>query len=332
MSSCDGPSAISSEVGFDGAQVEGQRTKSDAEKLLSSMEALLSRVLASQQTPTANTTHSTQLLPFNPDDEESDVEAWCNITEAIVLKKNLNGIDLLMALTSALKGRAAACITKVNINEMTWTVVKQCLMAKFSKPKLPQDYFDDILRFQIAAKETVSESALRLWSLIERIPKCTMPEEVVTGFVISVLCKKDGLIRRELNAHNIMTRTQLFRVLGGVSLKRQSDGGGDTSEPEIKRFRSVERFSGRCSFCGIRGHRFADCRKRRDNFGSASQEVPSSSRTLKNTTSVSCYTCGKKGHVTTNCPDKKNGSKAAVMEVQHCEHRPSRGTLKTSSG
>ncbi|XP_046965725.1 uncharacterized protein LOC124534090 isoform X2 [Vanessa cardui] len=208
-----------------------------------------------------------------------------------------------MALTSALKGRAAACITKVNINEMTWTVVKQCLMAKFSKPKLLQDYFDDILRFQIAAKETASESALRLWSLIERIPKCTMSEEVVTGFVISVLCKKDGLIRRELNAHNITTRTQLFRLLGGVSLKRQSDGGGDTN-----------------------------CRKRRDNFGSASQEVPSLSQTLEKTTSVSCYTCGRKGHVTTNCPDKKNGSKAAVKEVQHCEHRPSRGTLKTSSG
>ncbi|CAH2089617.1 unnamed protein product [Euphydryas editha] len=331
MSSGEGLSGFSSEVGCDGAQAESQRTKTDAEKLLSSMEALLSRVLAAQQTPTANTSHSTQLLPFNPDDVESDVEAWCNITEAIVLKRNLDGIDLLMALTSALKGRAASCITKLNLNEMTWSVVKQSLMAKFSKPKLLQDYFDDILRFQIGAKETASEAALRLWNLIERIPKIEMPEEVVTGFVISVLCQKDGLIRRELNAHNITTRTQLFRILGGVSLKRRSDGV-DTSEPETKRFRSVERFSGRCNFCGITGHRFAECRKRRDNSGPAPHDVLSSSRISENTTSVTCYTCGQRGHVTTNCPDKKNGSKAAVKVVQHCKHRPSGGTLQTSSG
>ncbi|CAH2109087.1 unnamed protein product [Euphydryas editha] len=214
---------------------------------------------------------------------------------------------------------------------MTWSVVKQSLMAKFSKPKLLQDYFDDILRFQSGAKETASEAALRLWNLIERIPKIEMPEEVVTGFVISVLCQKDRLIRRELNAHNITTRTQLFRILGGVSLKRRSDGV-DTSEPETKRFRSVERFSGRCNFCGITGHRFAECRKRRDNSGPAPHDVLSSSRISENTTSVTCYTCGQRGQVTTNCPDKKNGSKAAVKVVQHCKHRPSGGTLQTSSG
>ncbi|CAH2096659.1 unnamed protein product [Euphydryas editha] len=138
-------------------------------------------------------------------------------------------------------------------------------------------------------------------------------------------------IRRELNAHNITTRTQLFRILGGVSLKRRSDGV-DTSEPETKRFRSVERFSGRCNFCGITGHRFAECRKRRDNSGPAPHDVLSSSRISENTTSVTCYTCGQRGHVTTNCPDKKNGSKAAVKVVQHCKHRPSGGTLQTSSG
>lgn len=158
-----------------------------------------------------------------------------------------------------------------------------------------------------------------------------MPEEVVTGFVISVLCQKDSLIRRELIAHNITTRTQLFRILGGVSLKRRSDGV-EANEPEAKRSRATERFSGRCNFCGISGHRFAECRKRRDALGSVeTRDTPSASRPLEKTTDVTCYTCGKKGHVTTNCPDKRNGGKAAAKEVHHCEHRPSRGILTTAS-
>lgn len=331
MSSGEGPPGSSSEVGCGEARDEGPRTKTDAEKLLNNMEMLLSRVLAAQQTPAVNTSQPTQLLPFNPDDPDADIEGWCNITEVIVQKKNLDGVDLLMALTSALKGRAASCITKLSLQEITWSVVKQSLLARFSKPKLFQDYFDDILRFQIGAKETASESALRLWNLIERIPKVVMPEEALTGFVISVLCQKDSLIRRELNAHNITTRSQLFRILGGVSLKRRSDSG-DINETEIKRYRPTERFSGKCNFCGILGHRFAECRKRRDNSGLMSQDTPSSSRVSESINSVTCYMCGQKGHVTTNCPDKKNGSKAAVKEVHHCEHRPSRGTLVTSSG
>ncbi|CAH2105272.1 unnamed protein product [Euphydryas editha] len=329
MDNDDGHPVPTSEVGSDRARIEGEKTKTDAEKLLNSMESLLSRILTTHQTPTVSTSYPTQFLPFDPDDPESDIDGWCNVTEAIVQNKRLEGIDLLMALTSALKGRAAACITKLKVSEMSWSIIKQTLLAKFSKPKLLQEYFDEILNFQIGTKETAAESALRLWSLIEKIPLVTMPEEVVTGFVISVLCQKDGIIRRELNAHNVTTRAHLFRILGGVSLKRRIESG-DTREPETKRFRTVERFNGRCNFCGISGHRYADCRKRRDDTGSVkSQDTPSASRVPD---MVTCYACGQKGHVATSCPERKNGGKAVVKEVQHCEHRPSRGILATSSG
>lgn len=95
-----------------------------------------------------------------------------------------------MAITGALKGRAATCLSKLNLERITWSSVKKILIARFSKPKLIQDYFDEILRFQTGGKETASESALRLWNLIERIPDCTMSENVITGFMISVLCQQ----------------------------------------------------------------------------------------------------------------------------------------------
>lgn len=43
-------------------------------KLLNNMETLLSRVLAVHQVPTVNTNHPTQLLPFNPDDPDADID------------------------------------------------------------------------------------------------------------------------------------------------------------------------------------------------------------------------------------------------------------------
>ena len=190
----------------------GSNSSSSGSELLVTMEALLTRLLATSQPSSAPppTTSGVQLIQFNPDDAGADIEGWCRVSEIIVNSKKLSGVDLLVALTSALKGRAADCLTKIRLEDLTWDTVKQMLLARFSTPKLMQDYFDDIMRFQIGAKETACESAMRLWSLIENIPELVMKEEVITGFVISVLSLKDNLIRRELNSYAITTRAQLF--------------------------------------------------------------------------------------------------------------------------
>ncbi|XP_063825371.1 uncharacterized protein LOC135074938 [Ostrinia nubilalis] len=117
------------------------------------MEILLSRIVAAQQ-PIATGMNAVQLIHFNPDDADADVEGWCRVSEMIIQSKKLEGVALLMALTTSLKGRAAACLTKLPLNELSWELVKQTLCAKFAKPKLIQDYFDEIMRFQIGVKET----------------------------------------------------------------------------------------------------------------------------------------------------------------------------------
>ncbi|XP_045452356.1 uncharacterized protein LOC123661440 [Melitaea cinxia] len=334
------PSPLS-EVGCNAEQQKEERQQlpeeSNAVKLLNSMQALFTQAyeLSKMKTASSNSNPSTiQLIPFNPDDPEADIEGWCRVTEIIVHKKCLEGVDLLVALTGALKGRAATCITKFNLNELSWDVIKQTLRAKFSKPKLLQDYFDEILRFQISSKETASEGALRLWNMIESIPKTEMQEEVITGFVISVLSQKDSLIRRELNAHAITTRAQLFRILGGVSLKRRIEGP-DVQESDPKRARWSEntRFPGKCHWCGLPGHRVADCKKKREDCGSsrsAQQNATSSAHVLERG-QTTCYACGKAGHLATTCPDRKSGA-VSRKEVNICEQRLSRGILRTSSG
>lgn len=328
-----GPEEPISEVGSEGQNRPPSEASSTG--FLNSMEALFTRLLAAttQSASSVNHTNMVQLLPFNPDDADADVEGWCRVTEIIVNSKKLSGVDLLVALTSALKGRAAATLTKVRLDELTWDTVKQVLMAKFCQPKLIQDYFDDILRFQIGAKESASESAMRLWSLIERIPKVEMTEEVITGFVISVLCLRDNLIRRELNSSAIVTRAQLFRTLGSISLKRRAEPSESHIETDQKRPRlSESKFHGICHRCGVSGHKQIDCRRPRQDTSSLRQASSSSlDQANIKPSSMSCYTCGKPGHVSTACPEKRSGG-SAVKEVNTCEHRTSRGTLTASSG
>ncbi|CAK1553185.1 unnamed protein product [Leptosia nina] len=68
-------------------------------------------------------------------------------------------------------------------SQMTWPQIKELLLAKFAKPMMLQDHFDLIIRFQVGAKETATEAAIRLWNIIRRIPRTEMLEDITTGFV-----------------------------------------------------------------------------------------------------------------------------------------------------
>nr|XP_049708441.1 uncharacterized protein LOC126057098 [Helicoverpa armigera] len=324
-----------SEVGSKRDHAEDtQPSKSDpATQLLSSMESLLSRLVSIPPPQAAVSSNVTpKLIPYDPDDKAADIEDWCALTEVIVENKNLDGVDLLMALTRALKGRAATCLTKLNLKNISWCSIKQLLLARFAKPKLIQDHFDEILRFQIEAKETASESALRLWSMIEQIPKAELSEEVITGFVISVLCQKDNLIRRELTSHVVTTRAQLFRILNGISLKRRTDNTDGCQDPDVKRPRVTDtRFLGKCHRCGVRGHKQFECKSRKEDQVSKPSDY-STSTNKQDKTAITCFSCGKTGHTSPTCPDKKRPGGLANKEVNLCGHHPSRSSLETSSG
>ncbi|XP_052749153.1 uncharacterized protein LOC128200275 [Galleria mellonella] len=269
---------------------------------------------------------TTNLVRFDPDDPDSDIEGWCSINEVIIKHKDLKGTDLLLALTHALRGRAAACLTKLKTNSITWENIKDLLLAKFSKPMLMQDYFDRIIKFQMTNKETVADAALRLWQLIESIPKANLSDEIITGFVISVLSHIDHNIRRELCSHNITNKPQLFRILRSVSLKRRGEEVNfnyDNKRPRFNVTHTATSFYGNCHRCGEIGHKIFNCPRNGGN-NSQMQKLPTPRNERR---PVTCDACGKPGHIATACSATKN-NEVSKKEVKLCNKRTVTGELE----
>ncbi|XP_011872774.1 PREDICTED: uncharacterized protein LOC105564750, partial [Vollenhovia emeryi] len=328
-----------SEVGSEEQMLEeenlrstGRNTLMSGSVTLSDMEAFFSKLMS-------NTSGTLNALPnlvrFDPDDVDADIEGWCNVNEIIVRSKRLDGTDLLLALTRALRGRAASVLMKLKSDQITWNYVKDLLLSKFSKPMMMQDYFDRILKFQINQKETAADAAVRLWGLIEAVPKLHMSEEVIVGFAISILSHHDQTIRRELNANIISTRSQLCRILRGITLKRRHD---ETETDDNKRLRpsvsaTLSAFRGSCHRCGEMGHKSFSCpQNRRDSSLStlqSSNHKPTARQEDKRL--PICYICSKSGHLANSCPEKReNKGKSITKEVNLCDRKAAQGILDIS--
>lgn len=89
-----------SEVGCEGlASEENSYARSSVPasepSLSQQMQLFLSRLMAISQ-PQTSSSASTQLIKFDPDDDEADIEGWCNVTEIIVNDRRLEGAELLL--------------------------------------------------------------------------------------------------------------------------------------------------------------------------------------------------------------------------------------------
>lgn len=291
------------------------------------MEAMFKKMaecINSQHNPSSSM--PTVLAPFDPDVPESDITNWCALSEMIIEKRKLQGVDLIITLTHSLKGRAATCLTKIQPDKISWPSIKDMLISSFSKPMMMQDHFDQIIKFRLGNKDSPAEAGLRLWQLIERIPDANLPEHVITGFVVSVLSQCEDKIRRELNSVVVNDKHQLFRILRGFSLKRYNDESV-SSEIEPKKIRTSTSFRGNCHFCGKLGHRGFECR---DKLRFTNKNVSVSHKPEQTKTMTSCYICHDTSHIASNCPKrftKKEDIASSSKQVNLCS-KAARGILE----
>ncbi|XP_026746101.1 uncharacterized protein LOC113507445 [Trichoplusia ni] len=284
------------------------------------MEAALLKLAEKLSRPVPSATPvPVTLVKFDPHVPDADIEGWCKLTDMVISCKQIVGVDLILALTNALKGRAASCLTKVNHEDLTWPTIKDLLLSTFSKPMTMQDHFDGVIKFQLG-KESAAQGGLRLWQLIEKIPDVKMPDNVITGFTISVLSQCNDAIRKELNSS----------IVHDKSDKRKQDELED-SGTESKKPRLSVPFRGNCNFCGRIGHRASECRNKNQTVIKPAGTSMKQSQHGSSSSSITCYVCNEPGHVASACPNRREKVKQAekttnIKAVNVCS-KTARGTL-----
>lgn len=82
----------------------------------SGTDALLTKLVEALTTYRPVSNVPAALVIFDPDAPDSDIVNWCSLSEIVIKSMKVEGIDLILALTRSLKGRAVMCLTKIKPN------------------------------------------------------------------------------------------------------------------------------------------------------------------------------------------------------------------------
>jgi Zinc knuckle len=155
---------------------------------------------------------------------------------------------------------------------------------------------------------------------VAEAPTVVISEERLTEIIISKMpmnymstvqaitdAKGAGLTREELEIalEKRYRLIQLSRSIGSKSGKKKSSkDDSDDEDTEV----ALNAIAGKCFKCGVKGHRAAECPKKKDSGGNKSSGKSGTSGQRK--FQGNCNNCGKKGHKADDCWDlEKNRSK-----------------------
>lgn len=277
-----------------------------------------------------------KLPPFEPSSEFADPEGWCAIVDLWVAKYEPDQMELIMALSRALKGEAANWMVSAKPVEKDWTSLKAEFLAVFAKPLDPLEQFSEAVNGKKKTSEhtTLIDEMLHSMRTILALLKNRDSDE---AFAVLVACyfgsTRESFVRRRFQAERPKDAKTMCSMLQGRLGKRSALSPSRPHTEAKRRAPSPKRekgshFSGRCHNCGRNGHRAIHCRRRR---------MPSTSHqdSRRENRSVSCYTCGKPDHISPNCPSASRKPRADIPEkrVSLCEKQPMpAGQLKLISG
>ncbi|KAI5696555.1 hypothetical protein M8J75_014479 [Diaphorina citri] len=105
-----------------------------------------------------------QLIEFDPD-KKQDAQAWVLTTELSVEREQLEGSDLLLALSRALKGRAAQWFTTNFNHHLTWTNFKFMFLKEFDAINTTASTMIEFMSSSIGKPEEYVSYITKMYSL-----------------------------------------------------------------------------------------------------------------------------------------------------------------------
>lgn len=327
--------APTSEVGTNRANEKARGENPDTEQwrmMLEIQNEQMRALIQALKVPRPNN-HVT-LPEFDPDKREADPQSWCATADLCLADNPLEGCQLIVALSKALKGTASTWLSQVTYSGITWPQFKELFSARF----VPTETIPATLIQLSASKpkegETYGAYASRLMSSLLNRWKNASTEQIAVSVVLAHLAQIDTRLHRLAFTTEINTRHNLQQELQAYSyLKRKAPQDvTDTSENAKRARMSTPPL---CYICGKPGHKQADCRFKTKDVKKQPMSSTTHTRTTQQPTpkgALVCFKCGQPGHIASRCASAASAAAPsaaprAERRVDLCVVEPPAGSL-----
>ena len=201
---------------------------------------------------------------FNPEIAGSDPVVWCATVSAIMEKCPLQDKQLYLAIYHALQGTAAWLLKQVPADDLTWAKFKEYFLLCYGGTETATSALMRIFNETPLNDETTGAFGNRLRSLLSARWENVTIDEIINAVVLFRLISYDQRVEQIALTNNIQTQDQFHKEMRAFSRSRTSlvpSSNNPSAKPEAKRSKPSN-LRTKCYYCGITGHKTANCRKR----------------------------------------------------------------------
>ncbi|CAH2211241.1 jg27892 [Pararge aegeria aegeria] len=329
-SSQNPPDPTSEVVSHRAKEIHTENNETQWRLLFETQTQQMKELIQTLKTPSNN--NNIVLPEFNPDRHDCDARLWCATADLCLDGNVLNGGQLIVMISKALKGSASTWLAQITYPGMTWAQFKELFTARFVNVETSAATLINLNNDKPQENETYAAYASRLVTLLLTRWKNVSIEQIAVSMVVAQLAQFDTRLQRLAFTTEITSRHQLQKELQAFSyLKRKAPMDTRTDDKNNKRPKFSSQSLIKCHACGKIGHKQAECRTRKTEARRPTPVPTSTSadqRRQLNGSSVVCYKCGNQGHIASRCTASGPSVTTPVEKrVDLCEVKSPSGVL-----
>lgn len=125
------------------------------------------------------------LPEFDPDKTDADARSWCATADLCFADNPIEGGQLIVAISKALKGTASAWLASVSFPGMKWTEFKELFIARFVSTETPAGTLIKLSTDKPKEGETLAAYGSRVMSSLFNRWKNLAVEQIVVATTVA---------------------------------------------------------------------------------------------------------------------------------------------------
>ncbi|XP_013138560.1 PREDICTED: uncharacterized protein LOC106103361 [Papilio polytes] len=282
---------------------------------------------------------TTTLPKFEPETADSDARAWLATADICLSDCDIQGSQLVLMLSRAMRGSAATWFSQIAFPHMKWTEFKEIFLSRFDTLETCAATILNTLNSKPQENESLAAYASRLFTLLMSRWDSLGKEEIVVSLILAHMGQIEPRLQRHIFSEEITTRIKMQRELMAFSYRKrnyQEAAKTITSAVHDNKRPRLSSISTKCYSCGKFEHKSFECFSRPQDKQQNTPFFERPNTAVPTRTSVTCFKCGVEGHVASRCskalPVAGSSSQPAaapcvVKRVDMCDVKPVTGII-----